>query len=218
MENRKDFAEEITKIADDLKTISIDLAVQPDLPEIPAFTGSFIRYYTTQAYRIAEWLKEEHIESIDLVAHATRGLFEASCIFAYLMEDRGRHFMKRMTEEALADHYDILKSAFPSIQDLEGQSDEILKEYQFLKEKKFKRTPPMRELVKKVGAEGEYRRYYSHLCKYTHPSLYQIAGDYREVYSVQAMLLFASRAIQYLKTMKVESSSLLSMVIEHKNT
>jgi hypothetical protein len=215
MNSREDFADAIAKIADDLKIISIELAVQRNLPPIPAYTGSFLRYYTTQAYRIAAWLREEHAESIDLIAHATRGLFEASCIFAYLMEDRGVHFIKRMTEEALADHFDILKSSFPTSKDLESQSESFIANYHDLKEKRLKKTPPMRELVKIVGAENEYKEYYSHLCKYTHPSLYQLVGDYRQVYSVQAILLFTSRAIQYLKTMEVEAKSLLKLVVDH---
>lgn len=123
--------------------------------------------------------------------------------------------MQRLIDEVAADHFDILKSIAPDEEALENFPPEFIAQYQNLKRQNLRKTPPVRELIKENGAEIEYRRFYAHYSKYSHPSLYQIAGDYHEVYSQQAMLLFASRAVEYLKAIIEDTKKICDFVLDY---
>lgn len=215
MQTRKEFADEIERLGAHLRDTSITILTQEKVPHVPGFACSFIRYQATQAFRIAGWLRQEHVDDTDLVAHATRGLFESSLIYGHLMKDGGRSFMQRLTQEVAADHYDVLKSTAPDEATLNQMPKEFVDQYELLKKQGFKKTPSVRDLAQENGAEAEYRRFYSHYSKYSHPSLYQIAGDYRDVYSQRAVLLFASRAIEYLKAIIEDTDAIRDVVLEH---
>ena len=68
MQTRKQFADEIGRLGGHLRDTSITILTQAKVPETPGFVCSFIRYQATQAFRIAGWLRQEHVEDTDLVA------------------------------------------------------------------------------------------------------------------------------------------------------
>jgi len=215
MPTRKELADEIEGLAGKLSNTSMTIICQPIVPQIPGFVCSFIRYQATQAYRIAEWLRKEHVDDTDLVAHATRTLFESTLIFGHLLKGGGSHFIDRLVSETMADHFDILRGTVGDESRLSYFPPDLASHYRALKKKQFKRTPSTKELAKECGAETEYKTHYSHMSKYSHPSLYQIAGDYREVYSQHAMIHFASRAVEYLNAIITDSEKIKNIVVEH---
>lgn len=220
MRNRKKLAETIEQHASTLRGMSLRILSQRDVPHMAGFTCSFIRYQATQAFRIAEWLSKEHVDDVDLIAHATRGLFESSLTYAHLMKGGGTNFLARMMGECAADHFDIMKAmkAICGGSTLDADFEEQLRDYEKLKtQKKINKTPPVRVLADEVGALGEYEAMYSYYSKYTHPTLYHLVGDHREVYSVEACLIFGERAVQYLEVIIADSQQILDIVLEHNN-
>jgi hypothetical protein len=215
MLTRKEFADEIERLAAHLQNTSITILSQANVAATPGFVCSFIKYQATQAVRIVEWLRQDGVDDTDLVAHATRGLFESVLIYNHLMKGGGSQFPQRLIDEVAADYFDILKSMLPDESELGDQNPEFVEQYQRLKNQKLKRTPLVKDLAIESGSQAEYRRYYGHFSKYSHPSLFQIAGDYREVFSQQAMTLFASRALEYLKAIVEDTDKIRDIVLEH---
>lgn len=91
VQTRKEYAEKIRQLGGHLCDTSISMSIriitstQAKDPTIPEFTCSFIKYPVKQAIRIAGWLERGDLEDIDLVAHATRGLFESALLYRHLM-------------------------------------------------------------------------------------------------------------------------------------
>ncbi len=73
-------------------------------------------------------------------------------------------------------------------------------------------------MAKEVGgqAEREYGEMYSYFSKYTHPTLYHLVGDHREVFSLEACLLFGDKAVVYLKTIIADSQKIFDYALELK--
>lgn len=214
MTDREKLADEVDRLAGALRDISIRILSQDNVPDIAGFTCSFIRYQATQGFRIAEWLRNDHVDDVDLIAHATRGLFESALTYAHLMKGGGVNFFKLMTGELAADHFDTMK-AYKAIcggSELDEEFEEQLAKYQYMK---LKKTPSVRAMAAEAGAENEYSEMYSYYSKYTHPTLYHLVGDYREVYSVEACLIFGDKAVYYLGKIIKDSQKILDIVLSH---
>ncbi len=211
---RQQLAEKIQDLASQLRSVSFQILFFDEVPPIPGFVCSFIRYQATQGFRIAEWLKKSHVDDVDLIAHATRGLFESSLLYWHLMKGGGADFLKNMASELGADHFDTMKAmkAICGGGQMDEDFEKQLSDYEALK---LKKTPPIRDLAKKVGAEEEYKATYSFFSKYTHPTMYQLVGDYREVFSVEACLIFGDRAAWYLRQILDDSTKILEFVSDH---
>ncbi len=220
MSERKELAKHIESLASTLRDMSIRILSLEDVPQIAGFTCSFIRYQATQGLRISEWLRKDHVDDVDLIAHATRGLFESSLTYAHLMKGGGAKFFDLMISECAADHYDTMKAikAICGGSTMDQNFEAQLIEYEKLRSRKeLKKTPPVRSLADEVGALDEYEAMYSYYSKYTHPTLYHLVGDYSEVYSEEACLIFGDRAVQYLKVIIADSQQILDIVLEHNN-
>lgn len=213
---RNELAAEVEKLSGSLQQVSLTILTQAKIPQIPGFVCSFIRYQATQGFRIARALRQDHVDDVDLIAHATRGLFESLLLYWHLMKDGGRSFMATMLREVSADHLDTLKATKASFEPslLPPSLDQDILE---LERQNVKRTPSVRSLAEETGAETEYKAVYSLYSKYTHPSLYQIAGDHREVFSNGACVFFGMKAVQYLRRILHESTRIQEVVVAHNN-
>ena len=169
------------------------------VPMIPGFICTLMGYIATQGLRIAQWLKQPHVDNTDLIAHATRNIFETHLIYRHLMTGGGGEFMGRMVEELRRDDFDLLEGLVYGRLDSPGFPEDLKKHHSDLKAQKFKKTPTVVELAKKNGAEEEYRRFYKLYSKYAHPSIYHLFGDRREVYSQTAIQIVVERAVLYLE-------------------
>lgn len=222
MSDREDLAKNIKELASKLQGMSLQMLTQEDMDHVVGVTCSFIRYQATQGFRIANWLKESHLEDVDLIAHATRGLYESALTFAYLLSHGGKHFLDLIQEECAADHFDTMKAwmAVCGGQQIDAQFEAQLAHYEKLRvQKRLNKTPSVSDMAKKVGAEAEreYSAMYSYFSKYTHPSLYHLVGDHREVFSLEACLLFGDKAVDYLKMIIADSQKIFDFALEFKS-
>ena len=213
---QQQLAEKIEDLACQLRNVSLKIFAHDEVPPIPGFVCSFIRYQATQGLRIAEWLKQPHVDDVDLIAHATRGLFESSLLYWHLMKGGGADFLQNMAAELHADHFDTMKAmkAICGGKQMDKSFERQLSAYAALN---LKKTPPIRVLAEEVGAKEEYITTYSFFSKYTHPTIYQLVGDYHEVFSVEACLIFGDRAAWYLRQILDDSTEILEMVSGHNN-
>lgn len=181
-----------------LRDISVKLIVIDPLPPIPGFMITIMGYIATQGLRIADWLKEPHLDSIDLIAHTTRSVFEACNIYTYLMADGGQHFMERLTNEMKRDELDLIKDSLSRFDAASAPAGLVARQKELEAE-----CPPRNlkvwQLAEKAGAQSEYKTYYKTLSKYSHPTVYLLVGQRDHVYSQGPLRLLAERAVIYLE-------------------
>jgi hypothetical protein len=183
-------------------------------PMIPSFICTLMGYIATQGLRIATWLKEPHVDNTDLIAHATRNIFETHLIYRHLMAGGGGEFMSRMVEELRRDDFDLLEGLVFGRLDTPGFPQDLRAHHADLKAQNFKKTPTVRELAEECGAEEEYGRFYKLYSKYAHPSIYHLFGDRREVYSQTAIAIVIERSILYLEEAVKEFEHIRDIVLE----
>jgi hypothetical protein len=193
---------------------SLAMMTVDKLPIIPGFICTLMGYIATQGLRIADWLKKPDVDNTDLIAHATRNIFETHLIYRHLMTGGGHEFMSRMIEELKRDDFDLLDGLVFGRIDSPAFPKDLRQHHSELKAQKFKKTPTVRELARECGAEEEYGRFYKLYSKYAHPSVYHLFGDRREVYSQSAIAIVVERAILYLEAAAEEFEKIRDVVRE----
>jgi Family of unknown function (DUF5677) len=193
---------------------SLAILAVDQTPMIPAFICTLMGYIATQGLRIVAWLKEPHVDNTDLIAHATRNIFETHLIYRHLMRGGGSEFMSRMVEELRRDDFDLLDGLVYGRLDSPGFPEDLKEHHSHLRAQNFKRTPTVRELAKESGCEEEYLRFYKLYSKYAHPSIYHLFGDRREVYSQTAIATLTERAVLYLEEAVEEFEKIRDIVLE----
>lgn len=209
--------EELTAYLDELSSwmrdISIQLVVIDSLPVIPGLVVTIMGYIATQGFRLAEWLREPHSDSIDLVAHTTRSVFEACLTYRHLMVGGGEHFMERITAEIARDELDVINESLRRF-DLASAPAELIARQRQLEATNPPKVPRVSDLADETGARDEYDRYYKLFSKYSHPSLYLLVGDRRQVYSQQALRLLTERAVIYIEAATNDYEGLRNALFE----
>jgi hypothetical protein len=196
-----------------MRDISIKLVVRDPLPTIPGLMITLMGYIATQGFRLAEWLAEAHLDSIDLVAHTTRSVFEATLIYRHLMVGGGERFMQRIIEEITRDELDIIEESLRRF-DTASAPPELAARQQQLKAAGPPKVLRVCDLAAETGATSEYDAYYKFFSKYSHPTLYLLVGDRRQVYSQVALRLLTERAVIYLETATNDYERLLDAMSE----
>jgi hypothetical protein len=210
--------EELTVYIDELSAqmsdISRQLVVLDPLPVIAGFVVTIMGYIATQGFRLASWLREPHVDSIDLVAHTTRNLFEASLTYRHLMVDGGQHFMDRLTTEIARDELDIVKESLRRFEATSAPPELVSRQRQ-LEATNPPKIARVSDLAEETGAKSEYDAYYKFFSKYSHPSLYLLVGDRRQVYSQYALRVFTERAVTYLEVATNDYERLRDVILKH---
>jgi len=182
-----------------MRDLSIQIVRIDSLPDIPGLVVTIMGYISTQGFRLSDWLREEHVESIDLVAHTTRSVFEAILIYRHLMVDGGEHFIERLTAEIARDELDIIDESLRRFDDGAAPPELLARQQQLKLINPPKKVLHVSSLADEIGERREYNTYYKLFSKYSHPSLYLLVGDRRAVYSQQALRLLTERAVVYLE-------------------
>jgi hypothetical protein len=212
--SKAEMAAEIEQSSGRITRISFEILTLQKVPLVPGFICTLMGYIATQGLRIAQWLKEPHVDNTDLIAHATRNIFETHLIYRHLMTDGGGEFMGRMVEELRRDDFDLLEGLIYGRLESPEFPQDLKTHYGNLKAQKFKKTPTVAELAKDNGAETEYRRFYKLYSKYAHPSIYHLFGDRREVYSQAAVEIVVERAVLYLEAAVEEFERIRHVLLE----
>lgn len=208
--------EYVNELSCRLREVGIQLAAGFDLPRIPGLVATIMGYIATQGLRMVDWLREPHLDSIDLIAHTTRNLFEACLIHRHLLRGNGQHFMHRITGQVERDELDIITESLRRF-DPDSAPEALVerrKELEASCPPKVLRVP---DLAKEAGWQQEYESFYKLFSKYSHPSIYLMAGDRRTVYSQQARLLLAQRAAVYLESATNDFERLLVAMTNHES-
>jgi hypothetical protein len=189
----------MTELCGSIQQTSLKILSLDRVPTIPGFMVTIMGYIATQALRITDWLKEPHLDSIDLIAHSTRGIFETCLIYRDLLRDRCERFMLRLQEEIARDELDIIEGSLSRYDDISDAPEEALARRDELRAINPPRVRHISDRANDTKADHQYRAYYKLLSKYSHPSIYLLVGDRRQVYSQDALRTVAERAIVYLE-------------------
>lgn len=200
----------IAELSARIRDLSIKITIRDSLPTIPSFMVTIMGYIATQGFRLAAWLGEPHLDSIDLIAHTTRSVFESCLIYRHLMAG-GEHFMERLTEEITRDELDLIDESLRRF-DAASAPPELVARQQQLKAIGPPKVLRVYALAEETGAKSEYDAYYKLFSKYSHPTLYLLVGDRRQVYSQTALRLFAERAVIYLEAATIDYERLLDVL------
>ncbi len=211
--SKKELISRITELCGSIQQTSFKILLLDTTPIIPGFMVSIMGHIATQGHRIIDWLREPHLDNIDLIAHSTRSIFETCLIYRDLALNDGQFFMDRVKQEVMRDELDIIEGSLLRFEHEKDAPQEVRDRRDILLAQNLPKVRRVFDRAKDTNSEYQYKAFYKLLSKYSHPSLYLLVGDRRYVYSQDAMLILADRAAVYLEAANADYSQMASALL-----